>query len=113
MVGLELPENIKLLKLDFNEMILMVRLFPDEGPFEGTAVDFEIKVPEMYPHRPPKAKILQKVKGRGRTIICRLNLVTFVAVSSKFRFRRSRLFKYFETGLEPSFADHRHLFWVA
>jgi len=43
-------------------MILVVRLFPDEGPFEGTAVDFEIKIPEMYPHRPPKAKILQKVK---------------------------------------------------
>ena len=42
-------------------MILEVRLFPDEGPFEGTAVDFEIKIPEMYPHRPPKAKILQKV----------------------------------------------------
>lgn len=43
-------------------MILVVRLFPDEGPFDGTQVDFEIRVPQMYPHRPPKAKILQKVK---------------------------------------------------
>ena len=63
MLGLELPENIQLLKLDYDEMILLVRLLPDEGPFEWTAVDFEIKVPELYPHRPPKAKILQKVKG--------------------------------------------------
>lgn len=62
MVDLALPENIQLLKFDYNEMILVVRLFPDEGPFEDTAVDFEIKVPEMYPHRPPKAKILSKVK---------------------------------------------------
>lgn len=61
MEGLSLPENIQLIKVDFEEMILVVRLFPDEGPFEGTQVDFEIKVPSMYPHRPPKAKILQKV----------------------------------------------------
>lgn len=63
MVGLELPENIELLKLDYDEMVAVVRLFPDEGPFEGTAVVFEIKVPELYPHRPPKAKILHKVQS--------------------------------------------------
>lgn len=80
MVGLDLPENIQLLKLDYNEMILVVRLLPDEGPFEGTAVDFEINVPEMYPHRPPKAKILSKVNQKIET----LDLTVFIVVSSKF-----------------------------
>lgn len=61
MEGLSLPENIQLLKVDYDELILVVRLFPDEGPFEATQVDFEIIVPSIYPHRPPKAKILQKV----------------------------------------------------
>lgn len=63
MIGLYLPENIQLIKVDFDSMNLVVRLLPDEGPFEGTTVDFEINVPAMYPHRPPKAKILHKVNN--------------------------------------------------
>lgn len=44
-------------------MEMLVRLYPDEGPFRGAQVDFEIKIPPMYPHRPPKVRILQKVNA--------------------------------------------------
>lgn len=50
-------------------MKLTVRLFPDEGPFAGAKLDFELSVPSMYPHRPPKAKILQTVTGAGKADI--------------------------------------------
>ena len=58
---MDLPSNIKLLQIDYEAMELLVRLYPDEGPFRGSQVDFEIKIPQMYPHQPPKARILQKV----------------------------------------------------
>lgn len=64
MSDLHLPDNIKLIKVDYEAMLVSVRLFPDEGPFSGGQLDFEIKVPEMYPHRPPKAKILQVVNAK-------------------------------------------------
>lgn len=64
MVGLDLPDNIRLLKIDYEAMMVQVRLFPDEGPFSGTQIDFEIFIPALYPHRPPKAKILAKVNER-------------------------------------------------
>lgn len=66
---LHLPDNIKLLEIDYEEMKLTVRLFPDEGPFAGAQLDFELSVPELFPHRPPKAKILQTVKLKGTVIL--------------------------------------------
>lgn len=61
MKDLNLPKNIELISIDYVEMGLMVRLYPDEGPFSGSKIDFQIRIPELYPHRPPKAKIIQKV----------------------------------------------------
>lgn len=60
--NLVLPENIQIVKLDYEGMLVHVRLFPDEGPFSGGKIDFELKIPPMYPHSPPKARIHQKVK---------------------------------------------------
>lgn len=62
MVGLDLPDIIQLLKVDYEAMIITVQLLPDEGPFSGTKIIFEIAISALYPHRPPKAKILSKVK---------------------------------------------------
>ena len=61
LVDLDIPGNIKILLIDYEALELLVRLYPDEWPFEGAQIDFEIKIPQMYPHRPPKARILQKV----------------------------------------------------
>lgn len=61
LVDIFLPNNIKLLEINFDTMVILARLYPDEGPFQGAQVDFEIKIPEMYPHRPPKVRILHKV----------------------------------------------------
>lgn len=61
LVDLDLPNNIKLLEINFDSMEILARLYPNEGPFQGAQVDFEVKIPEMYPHRPPKVRILQIV----------------------------------------------------
>ena len=58
---MHLPENIQILLIDLDEMIVEVKLFLDTGPFKGSNVDFRLNVPAMYPHTPPKVKILQKV----------------------------------------------------
>lgn len=71
MEGLDLPESlIKLNKIDYELMTLSASLFPDEGPFKGSSVDFLIKIPVLYPHSPPKAQILQKVK---KYLMCETN----------------------------------------
>lgn len=59
---LHLPDTIKITKIEFEPAIAVeVELLPDEGPFAGAAVHFTISIPEMYPHRPPKARIHEKV----------------------------------------------------
>lgn len=66
MKDLSLPDNIELISIDYEDMNLVVRLYPDEGPFSGAKIDFSIQIPELYPHRPPKAKILKKVNTREK-----------------------------------------------
>ncbi len=79
---LHLPQNIKLLKIDYEAMKLSVRLFPDEGPFADAQLDFELSIPELFPHRPPKVKILQAVKFKG-IVILRLHILCryFIPIS--------------------------------
>ena len=65
MEGAGLPEKvIKLIKIDYDLMEVSVCIFPDEGPFKDSAVDFLIKIPASYPHSPPKAQIMQKVQKK-------------------------------------------------
>ena len=64
MKDLNLSENIVIQKIDYEALTVEVSLFPDEGPFSGGQLDFLITIPELYPHRPPKAKIIQTVKKK-------------------------------------------------
>jgi ubiquitin-protein ligase len=61
-----LPECIRVTQADLDTMELSLSIFPDEGPFRGAKIDFNLYIPPAYPHSPPKARILQNVKIRHR-----------------------------------------------
>jgi ubiquitin-conjugating enzyme E2 M len=42
---------------------MLVDVTPDQGLWRGATFAFSIKVPEMYPHEPPKVLCLTKVSG--------------------------------------------------
>lgn len=112
MLDLDLPDNIKLLKIDLDAMEIFVRLYPDEGPFQGAQVDFEIKIPPMYPHSPPKTRILHKVINLISLDIMNTDSQYLLVVPSQFRSRGSRLFKHFEAGLESCFTNYSRILWL-
>ena len=62
METLELPECINVTKVDFDCLQINVSIFPIEGPFIRTRLDFVINICESYPFDPPKARLLQKVR---------------------------------------------------
>lgn len=78
---MHLPENIQISQINLDEMIVEIKLFLDTGPFKGSQVDFRLNVPVMYPHTPPKVKILQKVIEKSVSIFF---YMMYKDISSKF-----------------------------
>ncbi len=111
---LHLPESIKITEIEFEPSIAVeIEIFPDEGPFSGAVVHFTLSISEMYPHRPPKARIHEKAR-KLRFLWQSLFLIKlgFLDFSSKFRFGRARLFEYFTIGLESGFGNHGDFVWI-